>query len=543
MFQLLVFSMTIKDKHLFSQLCALLALALAILACTLPTTSGLPGPTTSPTSFLSVAETAVAAQTLVSAPASTPTQAYQPVFNPAACAFPVPAGYSPQCGYLVVPEKRASPGGATIQLHVAIFRSIAEGPDPDPVVHLAGGPGSSSLDVAGYLFGQGLDAILNRRDFILFDQRGTLYSLPRLDCPERNALTPTLLAGTLSDDESFRAIVDAFRRCRERLVSQGRDLSAYTSAASAADINDLRLALGYEQLNLYGDSYGTRLALTVMRDFPQAVRSVVLDSTYPLEVNLYTALAPNAERAFNVLFDGCAADPACNASYPDLRAVFYDLVNQLNASPVTVSVAANGTEYAVLLDGELLIDVLFGGLYNPAVTAGMPRMIYQVRQGEYSTLRNRLRLYFDTSGSAGMGTSVQCAEEVLFNSGEDVYSAAQGVQPEIAAFFPKSVQYLFSICRDWTGLSPDPRENQPVRSDIPSLILAGEFDPITPPAWGQMVTGYLSRAYLYEFRGHGHWVTRSSRCALSLALAFWDDPAATPDSACLQTEGGMRFVP
>jgi pimeloyl-ACP methyl ester carboxylesterase len=435
------------------------------------------------------------------------------------------------------------PNSVPVQLHVAIFRSIAEGPSPDPVVHLAGGPGSSSLDVAGYLFDQGLGAILDRRDFILFDQRGTGYSLPRLDCPERNALTPALLQGTLSDEAALQAIVEAFRRCRERLASQGVDLSAYNSAASAADINDLRLALGYDQLNLYGDSYGTRLALTVLRDFPQAVRSTVLDSTYPLEVNLYTALAPNAERAFNVLFNACAADPGCNAAYPNLRAAFYNLVNQLNANPLTVSLAVNGAEYTVSLDGDLLMDVLFGGLYNPNVTASMPRMIYQIQQGEYSILRNRLLLYFDTSSALGMGTAVQCAEEVPFSSAEDAYRAAQGVQPEIAAFFPKSVQYLFAVCRDWAGIAPDPRENQPVTSDIPSLILAGEFDPITPPAWGQMTTAYLSRAYLYEFRGNGHWVTRSSRCALAIALAFWEEPAAAPDSSCLQSQPALRFTP
>jgi pimeloyl-ACP methyl ester carboxylesterase len=364
-----------------------------------------------------------------------------------------------------------------------------------------------------------------------------------LDCPERNTLTPALLSGALSRAESTQAIVDAFHRCRDRLAAQGIDLSAYNSAASAADVNDLRLALGYQQLNLYGDSYGTRLALTVMRDYPEAVRSAVLDSTYPLEGNLYTTLAPNAERAFEVLFNNCAADPTCNAVYPNLRSVFYNLVNQLNTSPVTVSLSVGGTSYPVLLTGDLLIDVLFVGLYNPAVTASMPKMIYQIRNAEYSILRNRLSLYFDTSSALGMGTSVQCAEEVPFNSEEDVYAAAQGVQSEIAAFFPQSVQYLFTLCQDWTDIPPNPRENQPVASDIPTLILAGEFDPITPPAWGQMTAGHLANSYFYEFPGNGHWVTRSSRCALSIMLAFLDNPLNSPDASCLGSQARLQFVP
>jgi pimeloyl-ACP methyl ester carboxylesterase len=532
-------NMTLNQNPRFSRLFTFIILLLTILACNFPTTVM---PTPSAPGTVAPAPTLVFLTDTSAPPTPVPTQPYQPVFNPAPCAFPIPSGYRVYCGYLVVPENRAKPDSALIQLHVAVFQSFTEGPEPDPVVHLAGGPGSSSLDVVGYLFGQGLDAVLNRRDFIFFDQRGTGYSQPRLDCPERNALTPTLLSGTLSDDQQFQAIMDAFHQCRDRLTSQGIDLSAYNSATSAADVNDLRLALGYNQLTLYGDSYGTRLALTVMRDYPGAVRSVVLDSTYPLEVNLYTALAPNAERAFNVLFDDCAADPTCNTSYPNLGAVFYNLVDQLNASPVRVSISVNGSNYQVSLTGDLLIDVLFGGLYNPVVTAYMPKMIYQIQNGEYSILRNRLSLYFDTSSALGMGTSVQCAEEVPFNSAEDVYSAAQGVQPEIAAFFPQSVQYLFTICQDWTGIAPNPRENQAVTSNIPTLILAGEFDPITPPDWGRMTAVHLANSYFYEFRGNGHWVTRSSRCALSITLAFLDNPAATPDASCLGSQGGLQFV-
>jgi pimeloyl-ACP methyl ester carboxylesterase len=195
------------------------------------------------------------------------------------------------------------------------------------------------------------------------------------------------------------------------------------------------------------------------------------------------------------------------------------------------------------LDGDRLVDVLFVGLYNPVVTATMPKMIYQIQQGEYSILRDRLRLYFDTSSALGMGTSVQCAEEVPFNSADDAYNAAQGVRPEIAAFFPKSVQYMFMICQDWTGTTPNLRENQPVSNDIPTLILAGEFDPITPPDWGRMTAGHLSHAYFYEFRGNGHWVTRSSPCALSIAISFWANPVTPPDTTCMQSLGGVHFIP
>jgi pimeloyl-ACP methyl ester carboxylesterase len=516
--------------HRYSPWIFLLALSLAIFACNLPTTDPADVVPLLPSS--PAQETIVPNPTPATSPTPIPTITYQAFFESATCAFLVPSGYNPECGYLVVPENRARLNSPLIRLHVAIFRNRLGYPVPDPVVHLAGGPGSSSLDVAGYMFNQGLDAILDQRDFILFDQRGTGYSQPRLDCSERASVTGILLEGGLSSAGSHQIILDAFLQCRERLVGQGIDLSVYHSAASAADLNDLRLALGYDKLNLYAVSYGTRLALTLMRDHPNAVRSAVLDSAYPLQVNLYTALAPNANRAFNVFFDRCAADPNCIAVYPELRTVFYQLVDQLNAAPIYISLFAGGSERIVRLDGGLLIDVLFVGLYNPAVTTTMPQMIYDIRQGNYARLTERLNLYFDGSSALGMQMSVQCAEEFPFNAAEEAYAAAQGVQPQIAAFYPLSVQPLFAVCKEWTVAAHDPRENLAVSSDLPTLVLAGDQDPITPPDWGRMVDQDLSQGYFYEFAGNGHWVTRSSRCALSVALAFWNDPNVDPGFAC-----------
>ena len=461
-----------------------------------------------------------------------PAITYQPAFESAPCAFPGPDGYTPECGYLIVPENRTRPDTRWIRLHVGIFRNRSGLRSSDPVVKISGGPGTSALNLVNYLFRQGIDSVLDRRDLIVYDQRGVGYSQPRLDCPERQDATVQVLRSGLASPESSEAILDAFRRCRDRLVTEGIDLTAYNSAASAADLNDLRLALGYDKLNLYAVSYGTRLALTLMRDHPDAVRSAVLDSTYPLQVNLYTALTLNADRAFNAFFNACAADPNCSASHPDLRNVFYALVDRLNAQPVWVSLLADGGEQTVLLDGGLLMDVLFVGLYNPAVTASMPEMIEEIRQGDYSILRERLALYFDAAGALGMQMSVQCAEEIPFGTAEEAYAVAQGVQPQLAVFYPASVQPLFAVCKEWTGVPPDPRENVPVSADTPTLILAGDQDPITPPDWGRMVSQNLSHAYFHEFPGQGHWVTRSSPCALSMALTFWNDPNADPGSVC-----------
>jgi len=178
-----------------------------------------------------------------------------------------------ECGYLLVPENRAKPGNTpTIELAFAIVYAPTEDVQPDPIIYLAGGPGGNAVaDVESWLE----IPYLGDRDLILLDQRGTGYSLPSLNCPEVEAGEEEVEAG---EDNGTEA-------CRDRLIDEGVDLQAYNSAENAADVADLRVALEYDEWNLYGISYGTRLALTVMRDHPEGVRSVIIDSVYPPEVS------------------------------------------------------------------------------------------------------------------------------------------------------------------------------------------------------------------------------------------------------------------
>ncbi len=203
---------------------------------------------------------------------------------------------------------------------------------------------------------------------------------------------------------------------------------------------------------------------------------------------------------------------------------------------------AGGAEREARLDGGLLVDVLFVGLYNPAVAATMPRMIESIRQGDYAILRERLGLYFDNSTALGMQTSVQCAEEIPFSPPAEAFTVAQGAHPQIADFFPESVQPLFTVCQSWHPAPPDPLENLPVSSEVPALVLAGELDPITPPAWGQEVAGSSPSVFLPLPR------ERPLGDALvglrtAMALAFWADPSSPPPDGCLSSESGPKFAP
>ena len=444
---------------------------------------------------------------------------------------------------MTVPEDRSQPGGPTIRLHSARFRTQSDDPAPDPIVYLAGGPGENALELVPLIFDQLFGPFLANRDFIMFDQRGAGLSKPALDCPEFVEMVRNALDQDLSVEESVARSTEALSACHDRLVGEGVNLAAYTSAENAADLNDLREALGYDEWNLYGLSYGTRLAQTAMRDFPGGIRSVILDSSYPLEVNLYTSLPANAKRAFNVLFEGCAADPTCNSAYPELEHAFFQLVEQLNDAPVTVKIThpLTGESFDELLNGDRLIDFLFQSLYSAEIIPLLPKVIFDPRDGNFNILAfilGQFLLNIDFV-STGMQFSVQCGEEVRFTTQEEIATAAVPY-PQLRSYFGRDA--IFTICQSWGARDADPIENEAVRSDIPALVLAGEYDPITPPAWGQIVAGNLSNSFYFEFPGVGHGVSISGECPLRVTLAFLDNPTTGPDASCIAQMSGPAFV-
>jgi len=203
-----------------------------------------------------------------------PTIETIPVFEEAECAFEIPEGFQPRCGYLIVPEDRSQPDGRTIRLHVAIFKSTNANPARDPVIHLIGGPGGSALNNAKWILMGGGTEILEQRGYILFDQRGTQYSDPYLYCLPYDEYLWDAHEQNISLAEYNAGALPILGACLEDWRSQGINIAAYNSAESAADMNDLRLALGYEQVNLYGISYGTRLALNIMRDYPEGTITI-----------------------------------------------------------------------------------------------------------------------------------------------------------------------------------------------------------------------------------------------------------------------------
>ena len=515
-----------------------IVLVLVLAAC-----DGKASPTVAPTPTSTPVPGDVPTPTTAPTPTSTQVAGDLPVYERADCRFEPPPGETVECGYLTVPEDRSVANGPTIRLHVALFRSQSDELAPDPVVYLEGGPGGNSLEVAPLIFNRFFAPFLRNRDFIMFDQRGTGFSEPPLDCPEFSRLVYDTLDQDLSAEDEVALSSEAVLECRDRLERAGVNLSAYTSAENAADLEDLRQALGYDEWNLYGISYGTKLALTTLRDYPEGIRSVILDSSYPLQVDGYASFLPNADRAFDLFFDDCAADARCNAAYPDLEKTFFQLAEDLNGIPVTLSIThpLTGQGFKELLKGDGLKGFLFKSLHSGGIIPLLPEIIFDARDGRFRSLaliEGSFLLDVDTL-SVGMHLSVQCGEELRFASLEEI-AAASAAHPRLRDLVDSDPTY--SICQDWGARRAGPVENEPVISSVPALVLAGEYDPITPPAWGELVAGNLSNSFYFEFPSVGHGVSISGPCPLIITLEFLDNPTSDPDASCIAGMGGPAFA-
>lgn len=472
---------------------------------------------------------------------------YQPRFVEGKCQFVAVPDQDPRCGYLEVPENRSVAGSSIIRLHVAIFESTSDSPAPDPVVYLEGGPGGDALETVQYSFKDTFAPLLSERDVIIFDQRGTGFSEPSLACKEVEDLTVDYIGTILEPEQGLQIELAAEQACHDRIAAGGVDFTAYNSAESAADVADLRTVLGYDEWNLYGISYGTKLALTVMRDHPEGIRSVVLDSVYPPERDLVTETPADFARALGEFFAACEEDANCSAAYPDLEPRFFAQVDALNASPIVVQVsdALTLARYDAAIDGDALMGTTFQALYSIDAIRYLPRMITDLEDGESFVLgllvsnavTNRSFL------SSGYYSVVQCREEAPF-SDPDSAQAAIDAYPEFGDYFDASFGVgpaTYQACQIWDTGRADDVENEAVVSSIPTFITTGLYDPITPPAWGTGVAEHLPNSFYREFFS-GHAATATDLCAQTLMLAFLNDPDIEPNDSCIDTLAPPEFL-
>lgn len=456
-------------------------------------------------------------------------------FTVTACDYPQPPGGRPggflkTCGLMRVPEVRSKPGSQMIELRVVIVASADPAPPADPILFVAHGGGG---DTISSLDGLTVKALRAHHDVVLVDGRGTGLSTPSLDCPEMDRAS---VDGLLLDNVGAAALqMEALTACAARLRAAGTDFEGYTTREVAADMDDLRLALGYEAVNLYGVSYGTREELEVMRSHPDGIRSVILDSALPTDVDALAEWGPNAALAVETLFDGCAADSTCATAHPDLATTFERLVAELDATPTTVRFFDpwGGVERTGRATGDTLILGLHHFL-NPTNEIGrIPGMIDRLASGDTELLDYALALQANPFGAEAVYFSVFCRDSFAWTDIETVGAAGEATTPaRYRQPFEFWSEFDIAVCPVFGAGRGAPEDQLPVVSDIPTLILSGAYDPITPPAWGPRVAETLSRSTQVVFAGVGHGVLGTNACAARIVGAFLLDPGSTLDQAC-----------
>lgn len=435
-------------------------------------------------------------------------------------------------GYLEVLENRDRPEGNTIKLPVYIFKSRSKNPKPDPVLYTVGGPGYTSMRASKYMeYYQYLDD----RDLILFEQRGTQYAKPSLDCPQwSQAIYKSNLPGfdRSQEDSLFQK---AAKDCNDDLRKEGIDLNAYTTNHIAADINDLLHVLEIEKYNLLTLSYSTKIAQVLLRDYPAKIRSVVMDSPLPLEVNYDEQSVKNLLEVTSKLLLDCEADADCGAAFPTIKDRFFAYLADKTAHPLQVEIEnpTNGKLERFYLRGEDLI-----GVFSSVSTGSVPNIPMEVNKllnNDLSSLKEKLHKVFQAPGGGigtGMRLSVWCAEEIPFNS-KEIIRAETYKYPEVKGLSPAI--YSKEICEIWSVKKVPEIENMAVKSDVPVLLISGAYDEFTPVKWAAAMTRNLSNAYHVIFKGwkHGpttHW---SNPCGMRAANDFFNNPTQKPQPDCL----------
>ena len=459
-------------------------------------------------------------------------QDFKPVFRQSAeTTHKIPNGQEFTFGYLEVLENRNDPGSRTIQIPVYIFKSRSANPKPDPVIYTVGGPGASTMPSAPYM---NYYAYLDDRDFILVEQRGNYYAKPHLGCPEWSQAVHTSNQPDFDDANYDELFETAARSCKERLEQNGIDLNGYNTNEIAADINDLVNVLNIEQYNLLTISYSTKIAQVLMRDYPDKIRSVVMDSPLPLEVNYDEESVENLLESVSDLLSDCENDPTCNRAFPNIKNRFFRYLEEKTENPLVVQIEnpQNGEKETFHLKGKDLITVFTSA--STGSVPGVPLEINKLLTNDLSSVKEILLSVFEEPGTgagAGMRLSVWCAEEIPFTSPEKIkqetnkYPQVEGLSPAV---------FDHDVCKIWGVKKVSEIENQKVTSTIPVLLISGQYDNETPVKWAKAMAGNFENSFHLIFNGWKHTPTTNwgNQCAMLAANAFFNDPDRKPNPEC-----------
>ena len=461
------------------------------------------------------------------------------------CAFKPPRGDRLACYTLIVPENRSRPDGRQVRLEVAVLkarRPVAR----DPVVYLAGGPGDAPLvastagadPLAEGDWWRDTAAIRRTRDVIILSERGAGGSTPNLDCFDaRSSVSARARRRTITESQEREILL----KCRAALDRRKIDLAMYATPMLADDVADLARAMKLAKVNLYGISYGTRWALQTMRQHPEIIRSVTLDGVYPPEVNGEQNEPEIVRAVFEQLYADCNADDLCRSRNPDLDTVTPSLIAGADAKPIKVVLDLDDGRRAVKLDSTKLLLVLLH-MMREGDAAMVPETITALSKGDRRLITQFAGTLEEdegvlTEGNAqqfgGLFNTVECRESwsAVDQLARDRAIAAGGVYG-LSARMSK----LGAYCPVWHVPAAPASEREAVQSGLPTLLLSGGYDWLTPAAWARDAARHLSLSRHVIFRAQGHGVSAQDPCAARLRDQFIANPDPRSPPSCREDE-------
>ena len=427
-----------------------------------------------------------------------------------------------RCGWIPVYEDRDAASGRQIELRVVVYPALGRDRQPDPLFVLAGGPGQGAAQVSSAVVGLFRD-VRKERDIVFVDQRGTGQS-NGLPCDQDSDDLDTLL----SDEHALQTLL----KCLEGYEA---DLRYYTTPVAMDDLDEARSRLGYERINLWGVSYGTRAALVYVRRHGERVRSVIMDGAVPMAMTLPEEFPQDAQRALDLLFDDCERRATCRERFPDLRSKLGAVLARLDTGPLqtTLRHPRTGEEEDVALRREVVTGTLRAALYSADAAAIVPLLIDQMHSGDFAGLF-ALAVGLESGPSEskinwGMFFSVICAEDL-----PSVSEAARNVAQSGVFSNDETLEVWDAICGAWPRGEVAANYRDPVISDLPALVLSGELDPVTPPRWGEELAAGFANARHIVAPGTGHGASPRG-CLPELVTEFLHAGSAEDlDIACVE---------
>lgn len=439
-----------------------------------------------------------------------------PIFEPASCPVPFSGGDNVECGLVIVPQDRTNPDERTLRLAVAVFRARGPRPVDDPLIFLDGGPGARTLDSFAGGLGTFLGEINYFRDVILFDYRGIGHSIPALTCPESLEAT----------DDEWVAI------CRDRYGEQGIDFADFTTRDNAADAADIIRALGYEDYNIWGGSYGSSVALTLLRDHPESIRAAIITAMQPPQGDLEGGMPLYFQRTVEAVSALCQADEVCAAAFPfDLTEALAVIVERLNENPLPVTVFGVNT----VLTGNDVIAGFGQLLKDHGNTPLVPGLIAALYAEQYDILMPYVEALSpapDPLNPIGAYLSMRCTDSILAVTDEEYEAALRNVNPAFRESFRLQHEQNVTQCREWGARVPTEADRLPAETDTPVLIISGALDPYSSQEWLDSTLATLPSGHGFMLPYHMHYVIQHP-CAARLLTGFIEDPTAELDVSCM----------